>query len=126
MLMAIACLIIASSDCHQAKSDVYLSSTTCCNSESEPDLRNPGARVGLTPILSIWDNKDAAAAAKKKQSLYITQLDPLASNIGILVKNSSTLPFAEDIVNSVETVDGFANVNLLRLMASVMSGSEWV
>jgi hypothetical protein len=34
-----------------------------------------------------------------------------------LVKNSNILPFTIDIIDSIKTVDGFANANLLRLKA---------
>ena len=86
-------------------------SSTCCDSESLPDVGKLALNVGSAPVPSIWDDRDTAAAANKKRSLNITQFDPSDSNFGILVKNSNTLPFAVDIVDSVETVDGFANVN---------------
>jgi hypothetical protein len=91
-----------------------LSSSFCYDSISVPDLGKPLARVSLAPVPSIWDNRDEATAANQKQSLNITQLDPSDSIFKNFIKNSNTLPFTVNIVDLVETVDGFANVHLLR------------
>ena len=83
-----------------------------------PVRKNAGA-TGADAVLWRCLFKMVAAAANAKQSLKITQLDPLGNSFRIQIKNSSSLPLdmmRTELVNFMRGVDLLDGAhNLLNL-----------